>query len=191
MTRIERRAFGAHELRVEGEGKRVLAGHAAVFNQLSEDLGGFREMIAPGAFAASITKDDIRALINHDPNLIIGRSIAKTLRLVEDEIGLAVGIDLPDTSAARDLIAVMERGDVTQMSFGFETISDKWEMKDGEPLRTLLAVRLWDVSPVTFPAYPQTEAALRRLDAWRAADARGKADCLAMMRLRTRLAEIA
>jgi HK97 family phage prohead protease len=152
------------ECRSEGD-KRTITGHAAVFNRDSEVLyGSFIERIAPGAFAESIAKpDDVRALINHDGNLILGRNLSGTLQLREDEQGLHVTIDPPKTSYAQDLMESMQRGDVTQMSFGFETIEDKWTRgENGAPdIRTLLKVRLFDVSPVTFPAYPDTDVAVR------------------------------
>ncbi len=171
IQNTERRSFPVVELRVEsgGDETRRIVGHAAVFESLSEDLGGFRERIAPGAFAASIAEDDIRALFNHDPNLVLGRNRSGTLRLAEDERGLAMAIDLPDTQAARDLAVMVDRGDVSQASFGFQTISDEFQMIDGDVVRTLSAVRLFDVSPVTFAAYPQTEVAARSLETWKAA----------------------
>jgi HK97 family phage prohead protease len=168
MSNIERRAF-AVELRVvrEADKKPVIRGHAAVFNALSEDLGGFREQIAPGAFREAVQVDDVRALFNHDANLVLGRNKAGTLRLSEDSTGLAIEIDPPDTQYARDLMVSMERGDITQMSFGFTTKKggQRWQERDGDvPLRTLTDVSLFDVSPVTFPAYPQTDVALRSLN---------------------------
>jgi HK97 family phage prohead protease len=168
--KFERRVFSVGKLearKLEGE-KRSLAGHAAVFNQRT-DLGYFAEIVAPGAFAKSIGADDIRALFNHDPNFVLGRNKAGTLKLSEDTQGLAVEIDPPDTQFARDLAVSIERGDVTQMSFGFETVADEW-FKDanGDWTRTLREVKLWDVSPVTFPAYPQTDIAARSLEAAKA-----------------------
>ena len=149
----------------------VLRGHAAVFNRLSEDLGGFREQIMPGAFSASLKTDDVRALFNHDSNIVLARNLAGTLKLSEDSQGLLVDIDLPDTQAARDLHTLIQRGDISQMSFGFtlRPNGDSWS-KDasGQFIRTLKNLRLFDVSPVTFPAYPQTNAsiALRSLHAF-------------------------
>ena len=144
----------------------VIFGYAAVFNQLSEDLGGFRERIAPGAFTKALG-DDVRALFNHDPNIVLGRTRAKTLRISEDQKGLAIEIDPPQTPVALALMESLRRGDVSQMSFGFQTVNDQWDMIDGAMVRTLMEVRLFDVSPVTYPAYPQTEAALRSLDEFR------------------------
>lgn len=170
---IERRAFTLQELRIEareGEARRII-GHAALFNSLSEDLGGFREQIAPGAFKDAIEQDDVRALFNHDPNFILGRNRANTLKLNEDARGLAIEIIPPDTQAARDLMISMERGDVTQMSFGFAVRPNgqNWGKDDeGKVVRTLTKLRLFDVSPVVYPAYPQTDVAVRSLTAWRA-----------------------
>ncbi len=160
-------------LRVETreDGKRRIVGHAAVFNQLSEDLGGFREQIAPGAFADAIKTDDVRALFNHNPDHVLGRNMAGTLQLSEDSRGLAIEIDPPDTQLARDLLVSMERGDINQMSFGFSVRPNgqNWAKDDsGQVVRTLTKVRLFDVSPVTFPAYPQTDVAARDLRNWEA-----------------------
>lgn len=161
----ERRFVTVTDLQAEerADGQGIITGHAAVFNQLSEDLGGFREMIAPGAFTDTILADDVRALFNHDGNFVLGRNKAGTLELAEDSIGLAVRIKPPATQWAKDLLVSMKRGDITQMSFGFQVVKDgqKW-MRDGtNVIRSLLKLRLFDVSPVTFPAYPQTDASVR------------------------------
>ncbi len=141
-----------------------IAGHAAKFDSLSEDLGGFRERIAPGAFAKTITTADVRALWNHDANIVLGRNKAGTLRLSEDSAGLAFEVDMPDTQLVRDMVmAPIARGDVNQCSFGFYTVNDKWAKVDGEWIRTLLECDLVDVSPVTYPAYPSTDVAARSL----------------------------
>lgn len=171
MKDIERR-FGVFELRVEerGEGSRPkIVGHAALFNTLSQDLGGFREQIAPGAFAESVMKDDVRALWNHNPDHILGRNVAKTLTLSEDARGLLMEIDPPDTQLARDLMVSIKRGDVSQMSFAFSVKPNgqNWgKDEDGKVVRTLTNVRLYDVSPVTYPAYTQTDVALRSMQQW-------------------------
>lgn len=162
----------AVEERAEGRAPSIV-GHAAVFNSLSENLGGFRERIAPGAFAESINADDVRALFNHDPNFVLGRNKAGTLELSEDDHGLAIRITPPDTSFARDLMVSLGRRDITQMSFGFTVLTDgqAWEEDaDGMVVRTLKRVRLFDVSPVTYPAYTQTDVALRELRSWQAAN---------------------
>lgn len=163
--KIERRNFIVDELRIKKDDEtRKIEGHAAVFDKLSEDLGFFREKIAPGAFK-NADKNDVRALFNHDPNFVLGRNTSGTLRLEEDKTGLKVEIDPPDTTFARDLAVSIERGDISQMSFGFRVVKEKWEHgKDGDlDIRTLTEVELFDVSPVTFPAYPQTDVGVRNL----------------------------
>ena len=156
------------ELRADGDGPRRLVGHAAVFNTDTaigpEDNPYWIERIAPGAFRAAIVSDDVRALFNHDANLVLGRNRAGTLRMQEDSIGLAIDILPPDTQAARDVMTLIERGDVSQMSFGFtvRTGGQMWEeMPDGIIRRTIKDVILFDVSPVTFAAFPTTDVALR------------------------------
>ena len=146
-----------------------IVGYAAVFNSLSENLGGFREKIKPGAFRNALKISDTRALFNHDRNFVLGRQSAGTLNLKEDKTGLHIEIDPPDTSFARDLMVSIGRGDITQQSFGFTVKKDEWKDLDGdEPLRTLTEVgELFDVSPVTFPAYPDTNVAVRSLEAAR------------------------
>lgn len=141
-----------------------IAGHAAKFDSLSEDLGGFRERIAPGAFAKTIQSADIRALWNHDANIVLGRNKSGTLRLSEDLAGLAFEVDMPDTQLVRDMVmGPIVRGDVNQCSFGFYTVADKWAKIDGEWVRTLLECDLLDVSPVTYPAYANTDVAARSM----------------------------
>lgn len=170
----ERRVVPAVELRVaEPTGANeepILEGYAAVFNALSEELWGFREMIAPGAFADAIASSDIRSLFNHNPDLILGRVSAKTLEVREDDQGLWQRTLLPATSYGRDLAVSVRRGDVTQMSFAFIVAEEQWAATaDGVVVRTILRVQeLFDVSPVTYPAYPDTTVALRSLDAARA-----------------------
>jgi len=174
-TRIERLVMvGADlEIRAEGDGaeeKKKIVGYAAVFDSWSNDLGGFRERIAPGAFTKTLQEADVRGLLNHDPNYVLGRTKAATLELSEDTKGLRFSVTPPDTQWARDLMVSIQRGDINQMSFGFRTIKDTWgkgiqdEHGRALPERTLLEVALYDVSLVTFPAYPATEAGLR---AWR------------------------
>lgn len=171
---IEHRAAGNRsELRIDGTAQSTtIEGYAAVFNSESEPLdifgGVFVERIAPGAFKRSLSDGaDVRALVDHDPSRIIGRRKAGTLEVREDPRGLKVSIKPPDTSAGRDLVASIRRGDVDQMSFGFRTIKDQWEEKeDGTTERTLLDVDLLDVSAVTFPAYADTTIAVRSMQRW-------------------------
>jgi uncharacterized protein len=163
---IERRQLSRHIEISEGDEGPKISGYAAVFNQLSEDLGGFVEQIEPGAFSEAIPVSDVRALINHDRNMILGRNLAGTLALFEDEQGLGYVIDPPQTSYATDLLASLARGDVSQSSFGFLVGDDYWlppsTETGGLPVRVITRVsELFDVSPVTFPAYSQTSAAVR------------------------------
>jgi uncharacterized protein len=149
----------------------TLEGHAAVFNQLSGDLGGFREIIEPGFFRTALRKaPDVRALINHDPNLVLARTAAGTLELREDGTGLRVRARVAKTSYANDLRLGMQRGDVDQMSFAFSLAEDgdDWAIgEDGTIVRTLRADgadQLYDVSLATYPAYAGTDAAIRQLE---------------------------
>ena len=165
---LERRNFNNSEIRVSNAESREVVGYASVFTDaegntaLSENLGGFREKISPNAFD-SVLKDDVRALFNHDPNYILGRTTSGTLSLSVDERGLKYNFTAPDTSYGRDLMVSLERGDVSQSSFGFIVESDSWdEDEEGRTIRTIEKVgRLLDVSPVTYPAYPDAEAGKR------------------------------
>jgi uncharacterized protein len=149
----------------DDEDKRTITGYAAVFNAEALIMPGFREVVRPGAFKKTLREADIRALMNHEPSLILGRKSAGTLKAWEDEKGLGYRIQPPDTSYAHDLLVSIRRGDVTQSSFGFRVIKDRWTENTEEKtlLRELLEVKLFDVSPVTFPAYPQTEVHVRTL----------------------------
>lgn len=137
-------------------------GYAAVFNSFSEDLGGFREMILPGAFSNGMN-DDVRCLLNHDPNYVLGRNKAGTLKLEQDERGLKFEVTAPDTAWARDLYKSVQRGDIDQCSFGFSVMPDgeTWRRTPTGDERILSDLRLYDVSIVTYPAYPDTTAGVR------------------------------
>lgn len=147
----------------------TITGYSAVFNSKSEDLGGFHEFVAKGAFTRVLTEDpDVRGLVNHDTNMIIGRTSSGTMRLEQDSKGLRYEIDVADTQAGRDIMTSIKRGDVTGSSFAFTVESDKWETVEGEQVRTITEVRgLYDSGPVTVPAYPASvaEASKRSLDA--------------------------
>lgn len=151
------------ETRSEGN-RHVIGGYAAVFNSRSQNLGGFVETIEPGTFRKTIGESDIRALWNHNADHVLGRNRSGTLRLSEDSTGLQYEVDLPDTSQARDLRELIERGDVNQSSFGFTTLDDSWGLTDDDfPLRSLREVQLFDVSPVTYPAYLDATIGMRSL----------------------------
>ena len=168
-----RRAMATQFRMEQGEnGQRRMTGHGSVFNTPSQDLGGFREIIHPGAFDAALATADVRCLFNHDPNLILGRTASGTLRVTTDPTGLAYDCDAPDTTYAADLAISMERGDVTQSSFAFlldwtdegtqaEGGSYEWEYRSATNewfLHIYRVAELLDVSPVTYPAYLEADA---------------------------------
>ena len=187
-NKLERRAFNFDmEIKADDEtGKFV--GHAAVFNEIGEGAF-FREQISPGAFKASIKKDDIRALRNHNSDYVLGRKKNGTLKLKEDDIGLAVEITPPDTQWARDLRESLRRGDIDQMSFAFEVLRETWDEED--ELRTLEKVKLWEVSPVTFPFYEGTDVSIRtREDIWNQRKSETKHNPLLLASARGREIEI-
>lgn len=162
----EIRSVSAHvEKRADGK---TIAGYAAVFNSKADIGGYFREQISPGAFADTIKNDDVRAYFDHDSGRVLGRKSAGTLRLKEDDKGLAVEIDLPDTTDGADVRALLERGDVDGMSFGFIVRKETWDETQDPPLRTIQAVELREVSVVSEPAYTDTSVGLRSLEAARA-----------------------
>jgi uncharacterized protein len=151
-------------LRQEGEPAKI-TGYAAVFDKMSEVMWGFREVIRPGAFTNTLKTADVRALWQHDTASPLGRNKNGTLELEEDALGLRISITPPDTQWGRDAVTSIDRGDVDQMSFGFMTLNDKWSKdENGFDLRELLEVELYEVSPVTFPAYPDTSVAVRSRD---------------------------
>ncbi len=183
------------ELRVLDEGgKPKIVGYAAVFNSFSEDLGGFREIIRPGAFANALKENqDVRALVNHDPSLLLGRTKAGTLKLSEDTRGLRVEIYPPETTAGKDNVESIRRGDIDGMSFGFEVRgggkAQVWREENGKTIRELHDLNLFDVSPVTYPAYPATTVAVRSLEAWRKETAPGRDPAAALRSVRLAEAE--
>lgn len=163
-------AMGGVEIRAVEGGQPVITGHAAVFNRLSVYLYGFREQIAPGAFTKSLG-GDIRALWQHDSARVLGRTAAGTLSVWEDDEGLGFEITPPDTQDGHDAVTLIQRGDVDQMSFGFTVPigGDEWDEDEaGMPIRTLKRVDLIEISPVTFPAYPDTGVgvAMRNAPDW-------------------------
>jgi hypothetical protein len=167
---LERRFETHGELRVKGSGdKRKIGGYAAKFNVLSEDLGYFREQLDPHCFDACLAANpDVRCLWNHDANHILGRTKAGTMRLKTDAVGLDYEVDPPATQLANDLMISMERGDVTQSSFGFIVTDDVWRddpAGNGMAIRTVLKAELFDCSPVTFPAYTDATSGVRQLRA--------------------------
>jgi uncharacterized protein len=170
MAEVEIRTVEGGELRVESRGVApVIRGYAIVYNRLSELLGFFKEQIAPEAVTRTLTEGvDLRALIDHDPRAVLGRLKAGTLRVETDGHGLRVEIDPPNTTAGTDIVTSIRRGDISGMSFAFQTVQDQWDQTVDPPIRTVLDMRVREVSVVTFPAYPQTEVAMRSFAAARA-----------------------
>ena len=165
MTTIESRSVHSRvEFRTGSSGKTTVAGYAAVFGEEADIGGYFREVIAKGAFANSVRTADVRAYFDHDSGRVLGRRSAGTLRLNEDAKGLAVEIDLPDTTDGRDVKTLIERGDVSGMSFGFMVTKQEWDETGDVPLRTVLEAELYEVSIVSIPAYDGTSIALQRSD---------------------------
>ena len=155
------------ELRMDGDNP-VVVGYGAVFNSMSNDLGGFREYIGSEAFEGRL-EDDVRFLINHD-GMPLARTTNGTLRLSVDERGLKYEAKLnPNVSTSRDLMELLKDGTINQSSFAFIVEDDSWEMKDGMNVRTINKVsRLYDVSAVTYPAYNEASSsvALRSMQEW-------------------------
>jgi HK97 family phage prohead protease len=141
----------------------TLRGYAAVFRATSLDLGGFRERIAPGAFADSLKRREIRAFHQHESAALLGRTRNGSLKLQEDRHGLSFELHLPQTQLAADVTELVARGDLSRMSFGFMVPKggDDWSYERGQTIRTLLNVDLLEISIVPEAAYEQTSVALR------------------------------
>jgi HK97 family phage prohead protease len=181
---MERRMTPTGDVKVEtrADGSKAITGYAAVFHRDGEPGTEYRlgpdivERIAPTAFNRAIQeKHDARALFNHDPNMLLGRAGAGTLRMSVDQRGLKYEIDLPETSVGQDVAASIARGDLTGSSFAFRINGkqgQRFEKGSGYDVRNILDVDLFDVGPVTYPAYEGTTAGLRSGEATDAIDAR-------------------
>lgn len=150
------------------DGTKRIVGYAAVFHRSGDQGTEYQlwrdavERIAPGAFRSALQRrDDVRALFNHDPNQVLGRAQAGTLSLSEDGTGLKYEITPPDTQQARDVMELIRRGDVSGSSFSFRIIKEQWTDEGTREIRTIQDVELFDVGPVTFPAYEGTTAGAR------------------------------
>lgn len=156
------------EIRAAGDDDagRIAQGYAVLFDN-ETDIGDYwREKFAPGAFAQSLSERDVVALHSHDSGRPVGRKRRETLRLNEDERGLAFENDLPDTQDGRDLAVQIKRGDIEAMSFGFRAVKEEWDDTGDTgdmPLRTILAAELYEITYSAFPAYPDTEVGMRSL----------------------------
>jgi len=173
--KTQRIAFDSVEWRAEtreSDSAMVLTGYAAVFDKPTMIGNYFREVVRPGAFTNAIQNDDVLALWNHDSNIVLGSTKSGTLRMFQDDKGLRVEIFPPDSNEGRDKYTSIARGDVNSMSFGFRVPAggERWSFDaDGIELRELINLSVFDVSPVAYPAYQETEIEARSvLDAARA-----------------------
>ena len=191
------REYRLFNVKVRSAQEGTIEGYAAVFNTMT-DLGWFREQIAPGAFGDAIAeKQDVRCLFNHDPNQMLGRTKSGTLALEEDNTGLKFTCSMPDTTIGKDVYAMIQRGDVDQCSFAFSVVDEEVTYDDnGMATRTVKKCNLFDVSPVTYPAYPTTSVQARSIEETGKSLKReekpveSNSDALALAKARTRLAEI-
>jgi len=159
-------AAAAVQIRAEGEGTGMIHGYGAVYydgtpNTEYQLWPGMVERIMPGAFAQAVNRDDVRALFNHDTNMVLGRKSAGTLRVFDDNRGLRYEIDPGETTVYRDVAQFIKRKDVQGSSFAFMITDEQPRKENGIRIREIRGVELFDVGPVTFPAYESTSTGLR------------------------------
>lgn len=169
MTTVEKRNLTTNsvEIREDDEGKRTLTGYAIKWEMKSVTMGWrrFREQFKRGAFTESLTNEDQLALWSHDTSKVLGRTKNGTLRLFEDEVGLRFELDLLDTTLGDDAYKTVKRGDVDGVSFGFSMLKQEWDEADPDNvIRTITKAKLLEISPVAFPAYPDSEVSARSSD---------------------------
>lgn len=165
VSATERR-FTAVPVELRAKSELRIGGYAALFNRLSQNLGGFVEDVAPGFFNDSRSRGwpDVLARYNHDDNMLLGTTGGRTLHLDIDDTGLLYTVDLPKSRG--DIAELVERGDVRKSSFAFRTLEDEWGTTDqGFPRRRLVTGQLVDVAPVNTPAYGDTTVGLRGIEA--------------------------
>jgi len=160
--KIEKRSI-VSEMTVEDE-KRTIVGYAVKWNELSEQLGFFREKFSKGAFKDSLLDKQQMALWNHNTDVVLGSTRNQTLRLSEDEVGLRFEIDLANTTQANDIYELVKRGDINGVSFGFYAELEDWEDRSDTAVRTINRADLIEISPTPFPAYSQSEVNVRSLE---------------------------
>ena len=146
----------------EEEGKNYLDGYVVEFEKQSHLIWFFREKVRKGAFEETLRNDTIKGLFNHNTDLVLGSTKSGTLKLQEDDRGLKFELELPNTTAGKDAAESIKRGDIDGVSFGFQSITDEWDETDPqEPIRTLVKVKLFEISPTAFPAYPDSQVSAR------------------------------
>ncbi|WP_328950480.1 HK97 family phage prohead protease [Streptomyces sp. NBC_00184] len=169
-TRELRFAVGALEERASDDGRISMRGYAYRFNELSQDLGGFRERIVPGAGAPSLRENDVYATFNHNASALLGRTSSGTLRVGEDREGGWYEVDLPDTTVGRDVAELLKRGDLQGSSFTFRVLDNGQrrsaddDPESGLPIREITSMDVRELGPVTNPAYLTTQASLRSIE---------------------------
>lgn len=146
----------------------TITGHAAVFydgtRNTEFEFFGMRERIMPEAFNNALSRpDDVRALFNHDSNHVLGRTKSGTVKLSVDDVGLRYDITPPDTQTGRDIVESIRRGDLSGSSFAFRVIGQRFSTEDSDDIREITDVELFDVGPVTFPAYESTDTGIRAI----------------------------
>lgn len=161
--------FQKTELRAQrNDAGGTIAGYAAKYGVVSEDLGGFREILMPGCFDLD-TNPDVVCNREHNDDDPLGRTTSGTLKLWSDEVGLAFECQVAPTTLGRDTLALVERKDINGCSFAFEVVDETWATADdGTPLRQVKRCVVYDVAAVVHPAYPETELAMRSAIAARA-----------------------
>lgn len=170
MEKVELREITTQqfELREEENGVKTISGYAVKWEMKSVVMGyyqKFREQFRMGAFTESLRNDDQRYLWSHDTSKVLGRTKNNTLRLMEDSIGLRFELELPSTTLGNDTYESIKRGDVDGVSFGFSMISEEKEEPDDDlMIRTITKAKLYEVSAVAFPAYPDSEVSARGYD---------------------------
>lgn len=146
---------------VDGEPTKII-GYAIRWDKLSVPLWGFREKIQKGAFSASITRNNVKALWNHNSDMPLGNTAKGSLTLVEDDVGLRFILEPPNSTWGTDAVESIQRGDTDGVSFGFITIVDEWDYSDPQTaVRTIVEGELLEISPTPFAAYPDTSVAVR------------------------------
>ena len=165
MKDRERRIISSGVKLEERAGSRPrLTGYGLVFERESEPLGGFTEVISRDVVIEPF--EDVVATFNHNPNALLGRQSSGTLELKRDERGIFYSIDVPETSIGKDVRELVSRGDIAGSSFTFDALEDSWQRENGINVRTLRRIAVYELGPVTFPAYPDTTAAARCLASW-------------------------
>ncbi|HDR7998391.1 MULTISPECIES: HK97 family phage prohead protease [Bacillus] len=194
MNQTEKRELLSSNLEireVEG-GLRTIVGYAVKWEMKSVTMGywrRFKEQFKRGAFTDSLTQDDQLALWSHDYSQVLGRTKNGTLRLFEDEIGLRFELDLADTTLGDDTYKTIKRGDVDGVSFGFQMVKEEWDESDPDNIvRSVTKAKLVEISPVAFPAYPDSQVSARSHDPYKQfVDERNQKDLRKKLILKTYL----